>query len=100
MFGGKGPEPAHENTERPDADYMFADVFDEVSGFHSIIAIITTFNLLRSCCFRLALATRGPKSCSVVGVPRGRLWCRLRVHHCEHSRFNGWSVRWKPFGCS
>jgi len=30
MFGGKGPEPAQENAERPDADYMFADVFDDL----------------------------------------------------------------------
>lgn len=30
MFGGKGAEAASENAERPDADYMFADVFDEV----------------------------------------------------------------------
>lgn len=40
MFGGKGPEPAQENAERPDADYMFADVFDEVCGsltdFHNL----------------------------------------------------------------
>lgn len=36
MFGGKGTEPAPENAERPDADYMFADVFDEVSGFRVI----------------------------------------------------------------
>ena len=100
MFGGKGPESAPGNAERPDADYMFADVFDEVSGFHSILAIITILNLLRCCCFHLASTTRGPKSCSVVGVPRSRLWCRFRVHRCEHSWFNGWSVRWKPFGCS
>lgn len=33
MFGGKGPEPAPENAERPDADNMFADVFDEVSEY-------------------------------------------------------------------
>ena len=32
MFSGKGAEPAPENAERPDADYMFADVFDEVRG--------------------------------------------------------------------
>ena len=32
MFGGKGAEPTPENAERPDADYMFADVFDEVRG--------------------------------------------------------------------
>ena len=32
MFGGKGPGPAPENAERPDADGVFADVFDEVCG--------------------------------------------------------------------
>lgn len=34
MFsGGKpGPERTRENAERPDADYMFADVFDDVRG--------------------------------------------------------------------
>lgn len=36
MFGGKGTEPAPGNGERPDADHMFADVFDEVSGFRII----------------------------------------------------------------
>lgn len=35
MFSGKGAGPAPENTERPDADNVFADVFDEVGGFHS-----------------------------------------------------------------
>ena len=33
MFGGKGAEPAPENAERPDADYVFADVFDEVREY-------------------------------------------------------------------
>ena len=42
MFGGKGPEPAQENAERPDADYMFADVFDEVCVDPSLIFIIYT----------------------------------------------------------
>ena len=32
MFNGKGPEPAPENADRPDADGVFADVFDEVGG--------------------------------------------------------------------
>jgi DnaJ-class molecular chaperone len=40
MFGGKGTEAAPENTERPDADHMFADVFEEVSG----LRIITGFS--------------------------------------------------------
>ena len=35
MFSGKGPEPAPENAERPDADGVFADVFDEVGGYLS-----------------------------------------------------------------
>lgn len=30
LFGGKGPESASESAERPDADYVFADVFDEL----------------------------------------------------------------------
>ena len=30
MFSGKGSEPAPENADRPDADGVFADVFDEV----------------------------------------------------------------------
>lgn len=30
MFGGKGADPTPENAERPDPEYMFADVFDEV----------------------------------------------------------------------
>lgn len=32
MFSGKGPEAAPENAERPDADGVFADVFEEVGG--------------------------------------------------------------------
>ena len=35
MFSGKGPEPASGNAERPDADGVFADVFDEVGGYFS-----------------------------------------------------------------
>jgi len=30
MFGGKGTQPAPENAQRPDADGVFADVFDEL----------------------------------------------------------------------
>ena len=37
MFNGKGSEPAPENADRPDADGVFADVFDEVGGI-----VITT----------------------------------------------------------
>jgi DnaJ-class molecular chaperone len=37
MFGaGKGAEHTPENAERPDADYMFADVFDEVREMASL----------------------------------------------------------------
>jgi len=41
MFGGKGPEPAPEDAERPDADYMFADVFDEVSRLSRYVIVIS-----------------------------------------------------------
>ena len=59
MFGGKGPETAPENAERPDADYMFADVFDEVSRLSQYAIIIGI--KITSCCPRL-FSSCGPKS--------------------------------------
>jgi hypothetical protein len=64
MFGGKGPEPASENAERPDADHMFADVFDEVSGFLSFSIIVVRHNNTRfsSCDQRSRTGLRGGRT--------------------------------------
>jgi len=42
MFNGKGPEPAPDNADRPDADGMFADVFDEVGGIVITVGVLET----------------------------------------------------------
>lgn len=97
MFGGasnaSGQPPRGATGERPDADHVFADVFEEVrkrpSALKMALSINTTFT---------ASAPRSAATCSVVGLAGCTLWCWPRLHHREHPRTYGRRVCWKPSG--
>jgi hypothetical protein len=69
MFGGgagTGAAPATEG-DRPDAEGVFADVFEEVTNFR-LDEINPTYS-------PPAITARGRTTCTLVELP----WCRVRV---------------------
>ena len=90
MFGGgnAGAGFTQENTSnQPDADGVFADVFEEVCSFVicAYSSLITSFQ---------ATTSRSGKTCTMVGLS----WCSLRswtrFYHRKLSRPRAWHCRW------
>ena len=95
MFGGAAgaqSQPAAGATpaDRPDAEHVFADVFEEVSARMYTVAVATE---------RILVASAGGRAASsLVDMARGVVRRRVGFHHCQHPWAHGGNVRGQPPG--
>lgn len=102
--GSSGTTGAAQPDQRPNADQVFGDVFEDVRHLHSPISIFhpptyaqrndgsPLFFFFFRYCTCIASTARGRAASPVVGLVRRDMRCRSRVYHRQRARPRRWCI--------